>query len=107
MSDLKPCPMCGETQIKLIDWPADNSIYEVFCLSCKINTGAKFTKKEAILHWNTRAYEQRIAAFESFVDDLEFEHNLLKSESWGTVKDEVEVNIYEKILKSAKTALKG
>ncbi len=51
---LLPCPMCSETQIKLIEWPADATICEILCLNCKLNTGAKFTKNEAIKHWNNR-----------------------------------------------------
>jgi hypothetical protein len=56
-SELKllPCPMCAETQIKLTEWPADATICEIFCLNCHLNTGAKFTKEEAIKHWNCRA----------------------------------------------------
>ena len=57
--ELLPCPFCKETQICLTEWPADTTIWEVFCLSCKVNTGAKFTKEEAIKHWNTRVLTER------------------------------------------------
>lgn len=48
------CPFCAETQIKLMKWPAGATIWEIFCLNCKVTTGAKFTKKEAVIGWNAR-----------------------------------------------------
>lgn len=72
MADIKykPCPFCSETQIKLMEWPADATICEIFCLNCKSNTGAKFTKKEAVKHWNTRATDSTIEAQEAEIKRL-------------------------------------
>lgn len=52
--DLKPCPFCGDHLVKFVTWPKSPTICEVFCMNCHANTGAKFTKKEAIKHWNSR-----------------------------------------------------
>ncbi len=60
--ELKECPACHESQIKLIEWPADSTICEITCMNCHLNTGAKFTKNEAIIHWNTRPQEVKLEA---------------------------------------------
>lgn len=60
MKALLPCPFCLETQIKLMKWPHGQNIWEVFCLGCKVSTGAKFIKKEAVTAWNTRVESKQI-----------------------------------------------
>lgn len=66
-----PCPFCSETQIKLIQWPKCATVWEVFCLNCKVTTGAKFTKKEAITAWNTRAPDSKLReALESAIETI-------------------------------------
>lgn len=72
MADMKlrECPFCSEQHIKLMEWPSDGTICEVFCLNCKSSTGAKFTKKEAVRHWNTRVTDSVIEAQEAEIKRL-------------------------------------
>lgn len=52
MSELKPCPFCGETEIKF----NDAMIFcNYVCSNCKAGVNAFNNKREAIKAWNTRA----------------------------------------------------
>ena len=51
MTDLKPCPFCGEEQ------PPHDDTSWVRCLGCGAETGWRPTGAEAIAAWNTRKGE--------------------------------------------------
>ena len=48
--NLKPCPFCGCSKIKVDSW----ATWYAKCTDCGVETGG-FTRPEAVSHWNTRA----------------------------------------------------
>lgn len=65
MSDLKPCPFCGGSDVELF-WrlPLSPRIWRVRCASCQLVTPGYYEtsdgKAEAIKFWNQRAPEPQI-----------------------------------------------
>ena len=56
MSDLKPCPHCGESRAFVEDIDTSQGLkWYVFCFACGATGGYKFTIAKAIEAWNTRA----------------------------------------------------
>lgn len=73
MSDLKPCPFCGEEQ------PPHDGTSWVRCLGCGAESGWRATGAEAIEAWNTRiapsdCIEELEAKLKKAVEALKF-HN--------------------------------
>ena len=50
--ELKPCPFCGGTEIKVDN---DQGIYFVYCDQCECETSKYVTEDKAIQAWNRRA----------------------------------------------------
>ena len=66
MTELKPCPFCGGTNIAV----AKEDEWEVMCMDCYANVGACFsyyTEAEAIEAWNKRVSCNTCAMY--FPDD--------------------------------------
>ena len=68
MSELKPCPFCGEQEYmerwemapfekKHILEGNDGFFYGVACISCDAASGSKLSEEEAITAWNRRVGE--------------------------------------------------
>ena len=55
---LKPCPFCGEKNIRLISSGTKLILYWVCCDKCFAVSGAGKTEDEAVVLWNNRAYEK-------------------------------------------------
>ena len=56
MSDLKPCPHCGESRAFVEDIDTTQGLkWYVFCYACGATGGYKATPSKAIEAWNTRA----------------------------------------------------
>ena len=51
MNDLKPCPLCGGSNLEVVNTPQG---YFIGC-SCGCFTGEFETREDAITAWNTRA----------------------------------------------------
>ena len=51
-NELKPCPFCGSTEIKVDD---DQGFYFVYCDQCVCETAKYVTEDKAIEAWNRRA----------------------------------------------------
>lgn len=70
MSELKPCPFCGSTNIKL----HDEISHAVWCQEC-FSEVESIDIESAIELWNTRpiedALQARIAELEAYIDELE------------------------------------
>lgn len=58
MSELKPCPFCGEAD-KLHVSEVYTNENVVYCRTCGATGGTRNTKAGAISSWNTRAAERR------------------------------------------------
>lgn len=56
MSELKPCPFCGGTDLNVIN----NQSYAVQCLTCNGRARHFFTEEEAIVAWNHRPLSKRL-----------------------------------------------
>ena len=66
MTELKPCPFCGGTNIAV----AKEDEWEVMCMDCFANVGAccsYYTEAEAIEAWNKRVSCNTCAMY--FPDD--------------------------------------
>ncbi len=50
--ELKPCPFCGEAELRIQQHP--KYYYRVCCTGCSVQSAAWPTEKEAIRAWNTR-----------------------------------------------------
>ena len=56
MSDVKPCPHCGESRAFVEDIETAQGLkWYVFCYACGATGGYKETPSKAIEAWNTRA----------------------------------------------------
>ena len=55
MQDIRPCPFCGSTRLKLARIP---DLANVRCLDCGASTGNKPSGTDAVRAWNRRK-EQR------------------------------------------------
>jgi Lar family restriction alleviation protein len=61
VSELKPCPMCGSTNIKLVDLAG----WEIWCADCGVMAGTidgqgdAHTRESAVAAWNRRAPTDR------------------------------------------------
>ena len=56
MSDVKPCPHCGESRAFVEDIDTAQGLkWYVFCYACGAAGGYKVTPAKAIEAWNTRA----------------------------------------------------
>lgn len=56
MSDLKPCPHCGESRAFVEDIETAQGLnWYVFCYACGATGGYEETPAKAIEAWNTRA----------------------------------------------------
>ena len=56
MSDLKPCPHCGESRAFVEDIETAQGLkWYVFCYACGATGGYKVTPAKAIEAWNTRS----------------------------------------------------
>ena len=56
MSDVKPCPFCGESCAFVEDIETAQGLkWYVFCFACGATGGYKETPAKAIEAWNTRA----------------------------------------------------
>ena len=53
VSDLKPCPFCGNDPL-MMDYENNHSAYWVHCI-CSVEGPIKATEYEAAIAWNTRA----------------------------------------------------
>ena len=70
MSDLKPCPHCGESRAFVEDIDTTQGLkWYVFCYACGATGGYKVTPAKAIEAWNTRASD-REAELEALAKDL-------------------------------------
>lgn len=57
MSELKPCPFCGSTDLEIDDVPGTDA-YGVICCGCGISmVPTAFDKECAIEEWNRRVSE--------------------------------------------------
>lgn len=51
MAELKPCPFCGYSNIRLTNW----GLYRCWCPNCKAQASDEITAKEAKEAWERRA----------------------------------------------------
>ena len=58
MCELKSCPVCGSSNIKIIEWIP--SSYSVQCLNCEARTSREYSKTLSIERWNTRRSSEEI-----------------------------------------------
>jgi Lar family restriction alleviation protein len=56
--ELKKCPFCGGTNIKVFMKGVDKLKYAALCQECDARSGRKATKKEALDEWNRRANDE-------------------------------------------------
>lgn len=57
---LKPCPFCGEDEkIKIMKTAGKTPVYFVYCGNCVAVSGSSFSEADAVIYWNTRAYEDK------------------------------------------------
>lgn len=80
MSDLKPCPFCGEEEIIYI-LMRDLNIVE--CSNCKAEVPSKESGNKAVSAWNTRTLESDNAALLKERDSLTAERDRLWAEIVG------------------------
>lgn len=52
MSDLKPCPFCGNTDI---EWQESHVGFSIECYKCDFHIGGDLTLEAVTKQWNTRA----------------------------------------------------
>ncbi len=69
MSELKPCPFCGQPAVMDNWWRSESgTVYYVKCegyvkgTGCRVSTGAYATREEAAGNWNTRPIEDALQA---------------------------------------------
>lgn len=67
--ELKPCPMCGESERLLIETPSEFADCYVHCFSCGCKGPLRFPNRH-ITAWNTRAYEQELTKLRSENESL-------------------------------------
>lgn len=53
---LKPCPFCGDSNVRVYIKGVDRVKYGACCENCDARAGRKPTKEEAAEAWNTRVY---------------------------------------------------
>lgn len=53
MTELKPCPFCGSSDIE-INLGYEEAYYQIDCESCDLRAFFFDEKKESIKKWNTR-----------------------------------------------------
>ena len=70
MSDLKPCPFCGEKVAILVGGDKIGKYFRVKCWGCGAQTVAKRTRAEAVEAWNCRTDTERRAKEEERVCQL-------------------------------------
>ena len=57
MTELKPCPFCGDKEI-VVSPTGFHGAYIAYCIQCHSNTGDYDTKEEAIAAWNRRVCDE-------------------------------------------------
>jgi len=62
MSELKPCPSCGSTNVAIHKDVYGNFIWWGACYDCDLNTKGCDTEEQAIAAWNRRAESPELSA---------------------------------------------
>lgn len=116
MSDLKPCPMCGDSTVQhmALEKVFEDNRYclrsRIYCPTCGLNifryrgrgmyNGSCIESVEAA--WNTRATDKRIAELEEALDDIR-----IRCAAHPYNVDPQAQALHIVIEKMAETALKG
>lgn len=107
MSDIKPCPHCGESHACVEDIETAQGLkWYVFCYACGATGGYKVTPAKAIEAWNTRAKHSTLTAEQvrETVDkhwhDLSADYDMPEatalpeySYDWQAIADELNVTL--------------
>jgi|WetSurMetagenome_2_1015567.scaffolds.fasta_scaffold488960_1 Lar family restriction alleviation protein len=81
MSELKPCPFCGSSEITVVKAFGDRYCY---CDKCYASTASAECREVALSFWNARPEEERLrAAVKHVVLDHAPLIDLMRARQWG------------------------
>ena len=72
MNELKPCPFCGKSDIRI--WKSPDEYWQIQCNNdeCCAQIYDNLTEEQAVLSWNTRASDGKVKLFEATLKLIAF-----------------------------------